>query len=127
MTYLADACALIAFYASTKPELSAQGAAIMAAPGVQVSAITVWEIARKVSLGKLPPLPTGAVSLSRFLRSEGLNEAPLGLAEAEDAARLPSHHADPMDRFLIATALRHDLTIVTCDSIFEDYGVKTTW
>lgn len=99
----------------------------MGTPGVLVSPVTAWEIARKVSLGKLPPLSTGGVSLSRFPRSEGFTEAPFGLAEAEDAAQLPSHHSDPMDRFLIAIALRHDLTMVTCDSIFMDYGVKTAW
>lgn len=127
MSYLADACALIAFYASATPALSAEGAAIMEASGVQVSPVTAWEIMRKVSLGRLPPLPTGGVSLSGFLRGEGFGEAAFGWAEAENAARLPPHHADPMDRFLIATALRHDLTIVTCDRIFARYGVKTVW
>jgi PIN domain nuclease of toxin-antitoxin system len=127
VSYLADACALIAFYASTSPVLSPEGVAIMEASGVQVSPVTAWEITRKVSLGKLPPLPTGGASLSGFLRGEGFGEAPFGWAEAENAARLPPHHADPMDRFLIATALRHDLTIVTCDSIFAEYGVKTAW
>ena len=32
-----------------------------------------------------------------------------------------------MDRMLIGTALRGDLTIITCDAIFAQYGVPIVW
>jgi PIN domain nuclease of toxin-antitoxin system len=127
VTHLADACALIAFYGTGSPPLTPRGIRIMQAQGVQVSPVTVWEITHKITLGRLARLPIQGASLAGFLRAEGFDEAPLGWAEMEDAARLPRHHADPMDRFLIATALRHNLTVVTCDRVFAAYGARTAW
>lgn len=40
---------------------------------------------------------------------------------------LPPVHKDPMDRMLIAQALRLGAIIVTSDRLFEGYGVKTLW
>ncbi len=39
------------------------------------------------------------------------------------AAELPRIHDDPCDRFIIAAARLHDLTVVTADEQFEKYGV----
>ena len=41
------------------------------------------------------------------------------------AAQLPEHHRDPADRMIIATALMHDLIVVTGDEKFPQYGVRT--
>ena len=41
------------------------------------------------------------------------------------AAHLPDFHKDPADRIVIATALAYDLTIVTGDGKFHQYGVRT--
>jgi PIN domain nuclease of toxin-antitoxin system len=37
------------------------------------------------------------------------------------------HHRDPTERMLIATALRLDLAIITNDTVFPAYGVRTVW
>lgn len=131
MTVLADACALIAFHAGSASgaptPFSAEALRTLSEDRVQVSPITVFEITQKVSLGKLPPLPIGALSFSAWLAREGYEPAPLTWQETEDASRLPWHHKDPFDRLLIATALRHDGVIVTCDPVFTTYGVRTLW
>jgi PIN domain nuclease of toxin-antitoxin system len=41
----------------------------------------------------------------------------------EAAAELPRHHADPFDRVLIAHALQDDLSVLTRDATFAEYGV----
>jgi PIN domain nuclease of toxin-antitoxin system len=126
--YLADACALIVFLASRDPEQVMPWAApLMRTETILVSAITVWEITRKVSLGKLPTVWGAHASLSGLLRAQGFSLQPLGWDEAEQANRLPGLHKDPMDRMLIATALRNDLVILTEDLIFAEYGVTTVW
>jgi PIN domain nuclease of toxin-antitoxin system len=102
-------------------------AAIMTSQPVRVSPITVWEITRKVALGKLPRAWSPYPSLSQLLRAQRFSVQPLGWDEAEAANQLPPHHKDPMDRILIATALMHNLTIVTHDRIFPSYGVSTIW
>ena len=126
--YLADACALIVFLASPNPDREMPRAApIMRTETIFVSAITVWEITRKVSLGKLPPVWGAYPSLSVLLRAQGYDVQPLEWEVAEQANRLPPLHKDPMDRLLIATALRHDLAILTDDAVFVGYGVATIW
>ncbi len=126
--YLADACALIVFLAMPDPDREMPRAApVMRAAEIRVSPVTVWEITRKAALGRLPAVWGPHASLAALLRSEGFELQPLGWDEAEQANRLPPHHKDPVDRMLIATALRNDLTIITDDAAFAAYGVPTIW
>jgi PIN domain nuclease of toxin-antitoxin system len=127
--FLADACALIDFHGPGPRGMARQAADVMAGGEVEVAAVTVWEIQRKVTLGRLMrPVPAGFVGeYSAWLRACGYRLAPMAWEDAALAATLPEHHRDPMDRFLIAAALRRDLTIITSDSIFHAYGVRTLW
>jgi PIN domain nuclease of toxin-antitoxin system len=125
--FYADACALIAFYGQGARGLSAEGLAAMR-DDVAVSAVTVWEISCKARLGKLPELPEPvALDLTAYLRGQGFCLVPLTAELAEAANALPPHHADPMDRMLIATALADGATIITNDRIFAAYGVAVLW
>lgn len=129
MTLLADACALIAFHGYGGETMSEAGKAAMVSGDVVISPITIWEISRKVALGKLaPPCPPGSNgSFAAWLRTAGYRPLPLSWDAAEKANNLPLHHKDPMDRMLIAAALERALTIITDDAAFDAYGVKTIW
>jgi PIN domain nuclease of toxin-antitoxin system len=129
VTFLADACALIVFHGYGGQTMSAGGKIAMRAGDVFVSPITLWEISRKIALGKLErPAPPGFNgSLSEWLRQAGYRMLPMTWDACEQANELPMHHKDPMDRMLIAAALGQDLTVVTDDEIFERYGVATVW
>lgn len=87
----------------------------------------MWEITRKVAQGKLPAVLGDFPSLSLLLRAQGFTARPLAWNEAEQANRLPPLHKDPLDRMLISTAIRHDLTIITDDAVFAQHGVWTIW
>jgi PIN domain nuclease of toxin-antitoxin system len=106
--FLADACALLAFFGAGDAAMTPAGLRAMKAD-VLVSSMTVWELTRKAALGKLPPLPTEKGSFARHLATLGLREAPLTWEDTEAANALPPHHREPTDRMLIATALRADL------------------
>jgi PIN domain nuclease of toxin-antitoxin system len=125
-SFLADACAVIAFYTGAGRKLSAAARAAMQGRAC-VSPITVWELTQKIASGKLPPLILGGGSLSQALAHEGFTYLPLTWVDAERANGLPPIHKDPMDRILIAQALSADLTIITIDRLFEGYGVRTVW
>ena len=101
------------------------GGEVMAHGDVGVLATTVWEITRKISLGKLPPLTSRP--LSQVLAQQKFHLMPLTWDDAEAANQLPDHHRDPMDRLLIAVSLRADFTVITSDRIFAAYGVRTIW
>jgi len=129
LNFLAGARALIAFHGYGGQTMSGAGKVAMTRGEVFVSPITVWEITRKVALGKLErPAPPGFNgSLAEWLRQTGYRVIPLGWDDAERANTLPMHHKDPMDRMLIATALDRDLTVIADDDIFGRYGVSTVW
>jgi PIN domain nuclease of toxin-antitoxin system len=129
VTFLADACALIVFHGYAGQTMSKAGREAMIDGDVFVSPITLWEISRKIAIGKLArPSPPGfAGSLSAWLRQAGYRPLPLSWDAAEQANALPPHHKDPMDRMVIAAALERGLTIITDDAAFPAYGVATLW
>jgi len=96
-----------------------------------VNAITAFEIALLARKGRfLPPpeMPDPFVWYTTLLAHHGLTEIPLDGATAAAAAALPPIHADPCDRFIVATALARQLPIVTCDQAIPRYpGVSVLW
>ena len=123
---MADACALVAFFAADGATMTEAGLAAMQG-SVAVSPITVWELTRKASVGKLPPLPGLEGSFARWLAAQGFRMQPLSWADSERANALPPIHKDPMDRMLIAQALNADLPVITDDDLYPQYGVRTIW
>ncbi|MDQ2944021.1 MAG: type II toxin-antitoxin system VapC family toxin [Candidatus Dormibacteraeota bacterium] len=90
---------------------------------VSVSAASVWEIAIKSSLGRLrlrDPLETWVPDA---LEQHGFAMLSVTVAHAAAVGGLPHHHGDPFDRLLIAQARLDRLTIVTSDTVFDDYDV----
>ncbi|MDR2750333.1 MAG: type II toxin-antitoxin system VapC family toxin [Clostridiales bacterium] len=93
---------------------------------VFVSIASAWEIAIKVSLGKLKY--EGGVRA--FLDDVKLNEFQIiGVEEAhiEQTEGLEYHHRDPFDRLLIATAITEDMTFISADKNVPKYDVKWLW
>ena len=86
---------------------------------VHVSAASAWEMSIKRAKGHLDS-PTDLVDA---MAANGFAELAIHVAHAELAGALPSHHADPFDRLLVAQARIEGLTIVTRDPAFEAYGV----
>jgi PIN domain nuclease of toxin-antitoxin system len=122
--FVADACALIAFMAEAP--MSPAMRAVMETGDVAVSPVSVWEITHKATAGKLP-MQWAPGRLEDLLARQGFTQIPLTWEDAERATALPPIHKDPMDRMLIAQALRIGAVIVTSDRLFELYGVKTVW
>ena len=104
-------------------KLTAVTRTAIADPGndVFVSAVTGWEIAVKKARGKL----TAPDNLSAMIEEKGFRYLPRTFHHAEQAGRLPMHHRDPFDRFLIAQAQAEGLTLVTRDARVRRYGVRT--
>ena len=94
---------------------------------ILVSAATAWEITTKHRLGKLPEAAPLAHDISAALNSQGFEELPITVADASRAGSLPGPLRDPFDRMLIAQALARDLTLVSNETIFENYGVRRVW
>ena len=59
-----------------------------------------------------------------LIKERGFTHLPLTFHHAERAVRLPVHHRDPFDRFLIARAQSDGLTMVTLDKRIPLYGIQ---
>lgn len=88
-----------------------------------VSAVSVWEIAIKRSLGKLTA-PDDVVSQ---LVNSPVELLPITPRHADAVAELADHHRDPFDRLLIAQSKIERIPIVTADMNFANYGVEVIW
>jgi PIN domain nuclease of toxin-antitoxin system len=89
-----------------------------------VSVASVWEIAIKVSIGKLV-LPSDLQNnLEGGLAQSGFDILPIDFKVAWGVKDLPMYHSDPFDRLIISCAKSHNLTLISRDKIFKKYQVK---
>ncbi len=89
-------------------------------PDVYLSPATLWEVAIKQSIGKLPH----PADLPERIRDSGFRPLPITVDHAIAAGRLPLLHRDPFDRMLIAQARAEHLTLVTRDADIHQYDVR---
>jgi PIN domain nuclease of toxin-antitoxin system len=92
-----------------------------------VSAASIWEIATKHRLGKLPSASAIVGDLAVVIESQGFVGLPISVRHGETAGSLPGPHHDPFDRMLIAQALLDDLVLVSNEQAFGAYGARLLW
>jgi PIN domain nuclease of toxin-antitoxin system len=92
-----------------------------------LSVASAWEIAIKVSLGKLTLDRPVGVFLPELLADLSIALLPIEMADVATVSELPFHHRDPFDRLIAAQALRRGLSIVSVDATFDAYGVSRVW
>ncbi len=91
----------------------------------EISVVSLTEIAVKQTRGKLRFGKADAMAGVADLR---LRILAYGADHAFRLFELPSHHADPLDRQIIAQALVENATVVTPDESFNLYeGLKVVW
>lgn len=120
MNLLLDTHALL-WWLADDPSLAAKARRAVADGGntVFLSAVVVWEMRIKQSLGKLE-VP---VQLREVLDRQRFVPLPITVDHAHAIAALPPIHRDPFDRLLVAQARSERLTIVTRDRNIPRYGV----
>ena len=91
----------------------------------EISVVSLTEIAVKQTRGKLRFGKTDATVGVADLR---LRVLPYSAEHAFRLFDLPTHHADPFDRQIIAQALVENVPVVTPDETFRLYeGLKVVW
>jgi PIN domain nuclease of toxin-antitoxin system len=84
-----------------------------------VSIASLWEIAIKMSIGRL----AFSENLTQALDDIAATSLPITLIHVARVRSLPFHHRDPFDRMMIAQAMEEGMTIVTRDRHVAAYGV----
>jgi PIN domain nuclease of toxin-antitoxin system len=92
-----------------------------------VSAVSAWEIATKVRLGRLPAAADFVQDFVDDLRRERMEILAVSAEHGIRAGLLPGPHKDPFDRMLIAQALAENVPIVSNDRALDGYGVRRLW
>jgi PIN domain nuclease of toxin-antitoxin system len=127
MKYLLDTHAII-WYFEDSPKLPQNIADLIDDPEINICicSASLWEIAIKMSLGKLK-IP---IIFDEILFN--IKDGDYDILQIKDEyllklLELPFLHKDPFDRLLIASALAEDLTILTADENIQKYDVKWIW
>ena len=94
---------------------------------LMLSAATLWEMAIKVGLGKLTLLLPYRQWMTQAIADLEIQILPITVEVADVQIGLPYHHRDPFDRLLAAQALTENLSLVSNDPVFDEYGVNRLW
>jgi PIN domain nuclease of toxin-antitoxin system len=97
---------------------------------VALSVGSVWEIAIKVSIGKLHLGGPVERAVAHALQATGVALQPITLRQLEGVAGLPFPdrvNRDPFDRLLVCQAIDLGWAIVSRDEAFDSYGVTRVW
>lgn len=122
---LLDTCAVIYVSQGHSVSDAAKQAIDKAADGggLHVSAISAWEIGSLAAKGKLALTTEPARFFGLFLERTGSALCETDWELLMQSSFLPGPiHKDPMDRILVATARKFDLTLVTRDRALLAYG-----
>jgi PIN domain nuclease of toxin-antitoxin system len=93
-----------------------------------VSAISVFEIATKHRIGKLPGGQRIVADFENQLERLGAKELPIRARHGLIAGQLEWHNRDPFDRLLAAQGIAEDVELVTSDAAFGSVeGLRTVW
>jgi len=126
MRLLLDTAVLV--YAVEFPEkLSRRAATALRSldNAIELSAVSVTEVAIKAASGKLA---FSAVILRKAMDDLGIRILPYTADHAFRMFGLALHHNDPFDRQIIAQALCEKIPVVTPDNKFRLYeGISVLW
>lgn len=114
---------------SDAPELSskARRLAVDSENVLYLSLASVWEMAIKLSLGKLKLAEPIQSFITEELLENDIQLLEIGFRHAARVADLPFHHRDPFDRLLISQAQVENLSILSADRVFDRYEVRRLW
>ena len=109
-------------------KLSSKAKAVLLdnANAIYLSIVSLWEIAIKVSIGKLL-LPGGARVFITKLHDMPIELLPITPLQVDIVESLPFIHRDPFDRMIVATAKAEGLAILTNDENIHRYDVSSIW
>jgi PIN domain nuclease of toxin-antitoxin system len=125
---LVDSHALLWFLNGDVPLGPAAGAFMRSKtnqPSVSIG--SCWELAIKVSIGKLRfPAPFDEFLWPQLLLNR-IEVLPIRAEHLNQIGSLPHHHRDPFDRLFVAQAIVEGVPIISADAALDAYGIERLW
>ncbi len=128
MNILLDTHAFL-WFVDDNPRLS-QPARVLIESGESqpfLSVASLWEIAIKISLGKLFLNQAYETFIPHHLALNGIELLNISLDHTSAVTVLPFHHRDPFVRLLVVQSNIENMIFVSADPVFDAYGVKRVW
>ncbi len=91
------------------------------------SLASVWELAIKSSLGKIEFERSLEDLVEEHVKKNNIQILNIELPHLLRIEQLPFHHRDPFDRLLISQQIENNLSIISCDKVFDLYEVNRIW
>lgn len=92
-----------------------------------LSVASLWEIAIKLSAGKLKlELPFLDLAVQKT-SAHGIEIMPITAAHLDVVWRLPFHHRDPFDRLIAAQCLSENYSLLSRDGALDSYEIERLW
>ena len=92
-----------------------------------LSAASLWEMAIKLSLGRLHLGRPFEDLIPEQMRANGIQLLGIEVEYVTPVTTLPFHHRDPFDRLLVAQAMVVQMPIVSADPAFDAYPIGRLW
>jgi PIN domain nuclease of toxin-antitoxin system len=126
--HLLDSHSLL-WYTLDDPQLSGTAKALILDPAneILISPASYWEIAIKISIGKLVWHQPYEDFIDACLNKYGFTILPIDPKHTARVIGLPFHHKDPFDRLLVAQALVESIPIISNDTALDAYGITRLW
>ncbi|HMF17523.1 MAG TPA: type II toxin-antitoxin system VapC family toxin [Gemmataceae bacterium] len=128
MRHLLDSHTLL-WYSLGDPKLSGTANGLIGNPANEIllSPVSYWEIAIKISIGKLTLHQPYEDFIDACLNKYGFRILPIDPKHTARLIGLPFHHKDPFDRLLVAQAIVEGIPIVSNDTALDVYGITRFW
>ncbi len=91
------------------------------------SAVSMWEICIKISLGKLSLKRGWLKKIQNELMINAVQWLPIEMSHCAELTKLPFHHRDPFDRMLIAQTMVENMLLLSRDKRLSAYGIERLW
>ena len=124
MKYLIDTQILIWFQLSSD-KLSKKSIDLLldVSNEILVSQVTLFELAIKQKIGKLPELDVPIEQVIALIRKDNFKVLNIHDKHISAYSQIPllSDHRDPFDRLILATAFSENISIISADEKFRAY------
>jgi len=116
------------WFIDDNPRLSSNAKSLLESDNdLLLSTASLWEIAIKLSIGKLALPQPFEPFMRQQLSVNAIDVLQIETAHLSVVATLPFHHRDPFDRLLVAQASVEQLPIVSADVGFDAYSIGRMW
>ena len=92
-----------------------------------LSVASLWELAIKVSIGKLEILEEFDELIPKKIEENEIKVLHIQLSHLSAMMTLPFYHRDPFDRLIIAQSIDEHLPIIANDGLFKHYPLDLLW